>query len=219
MTRRSSPRDCAPSGMRLHVSQAAAQAWQDPAASAHYLGRAMRCSVRFKVQGMRTDGSLRGVRTAQWLVARLPGWILTTVWVVLTIVIRVLLWIAQFLLDAAFNSTSASYKTPTLRWGRRVEVTAAAMPASGAVSFGQALQRGRGHLWIVASPHRLALTQIVNESESVLWFATSPDLPMLSIEQAELRWPDTSCVSFSWPKSERRLQHAQYAAAYRQPGF
>lgn len=39
--------------------------------------------------------------------------------------------------------------------------------------------------------------------------------PTLSIKPAELRWPDASLVSFSWPKGEPQPLQAQYSAAQR----
>lgn len=202
--------------MRQRVSETAGQDWQEPV-SACYLGRALRSGVRFKVPDLRKDGSPRGVDTGRWVMVRLPLWTLTLVWVIVTVALRLLIVAVELVIDFALEGTNAGgYDVPSLRWRRRIAVTAEG-PGAGAVAFGRALRSRRGHLWIVTSPRRLALAQVADGRETVLWQAAVPDQPVLSVERAELRWPDGSQVTFEWPRGERRLLRAHHSEAAARP--
>lgn len=192
-------KDPAPAGMRDQVRQAATQSWREQA-SALYLGRAVRTRVRFEAPNLRRDGTVPGEHP----VGRFFRGIGVGVFYVVTAVFLVI-WIAiQFVANAVIGGTGADIGGGGITGWRRTITVKAKAPDAGAVAAGRALARRRGHLWLVASAHGAAFTQVVDGQQEVLWSVNGPGKPVLAIKQAQLRFPDASTIELAWPAGERR---------------
>ena len=188
--------------MRDQVAGAAAQAWRQPVV-AHYIGRSVRTKVRFEVPGLRRDGTPRGQAPVGRFFRKLPGRVLLVVGFLLTGVF-VLIWLA---IQIATDSTEIN--SGVTAWRRKITVTGAA-PTVEAAWAGQALSRGRGHLWLVTGPSTVALVRFDNGQQQVLWTSAARPRPAFSPKESELRWPDNSTIRLAWPRAEYNLLQAHF---------
>ncbi|HEY0806629.1 MAG TPA: hypothetical protein VGD84_16265 [Pseudonocardiaceae bacterium] len=195
------PRDPAPAGMRDQVVGAAAQAWQQSVV-AHYIGRSVRTKVRFDVPGLRADGTPRGQDPVGRFFVKLPVRVLLTVGFLVTAVF-VLIWLV---IQMVTNSTEIN--AGVTAWRRKITVIGAA-PVAEAVWPGQALARGRGHLWLVTGPSTMAFVRFADGRQDVLWSSAGRPRPTFSPKKSELRWPDDSTIKLAWPRREYPLLRAR----------
>lgn len=192
-------KDPAPAGMRDQVRQTASQSWREQA-SALYLGRAVRTRVKFEVPNLRRDGTVPGQQSVGRFFRNVGVGVLYVVTAVFLVI-----WIAiQFVATAVIGGTGTDIGGGGITGWRRTITVKGNSPETGAVAAGRALARRRGHLWLVASAHGAAFTQVADGQQEVLWSVNGPGKPVLAIKQAQLRFPDASTIELAWPVGERR---------------
>ena len=196
------PKDPAPAGMRDRLRYSAGQAWRAET-SAVYLGRAWRLKVRFKVPGLRADGTVKGEHSVRWFFTRLIVGVVSCVIVVSTIVF-LLIWIAIQIVTLFMEGDPEGI---SVGLHRHVTVTAPT-PAGQAVLAGRGLARSRGDVWVVGSAHSAAVVQVVRGREEAAWMGAGAGYPMFAIQEQALYWSDTSGIALELPPGERQLFRA-----------